>query len=101
MADARALILATFVGCVLGATFFGGLWWTIRKGVSSNQPALWFAGSLILRTAITLTGFYYATRGDWRRALLCLAGFALGRIVVTRFASRTAPLPCRLEEGTP
>ena len=43
---------------LLGALFFGGLWWTVRKGVSSTQPALWFFGSLLLRTSIALAGFY-------------------------------------------
>ena len=36
-------------GLVLGAIFFGGLWWTVRKGLSSQQPALWFLGSMLLR----------------------------------------------------
>ena len=37
-------------GALLGAFFFGGLWWTVQKGVTSEQPALWFLGSLLLRT---------------------------------------------------
>jgi hypothetical protein len=31
---------------------------------------------------VTLTGFYFAGREDWRRWLLCLLGFVLARIVV-------------------
>jgi F1F0 ATPase subunit 2 len=101
MSNAPYLLLALFAGIVLGAIFFGGLWWTIRKGVASKQPALWFAASLILRTAITLTGFYYVTRSGWPNLLACLVGFALARIAVTRFANRTTPLPARLAGGTP
>ena len=37
------LVLAWVAGVVLGAIFFGGLWWTVRKGVSSKRPALWFS----------------------------------------------------------
>ena len=36
-------------GGLLGTMFFGGLWWTVRTGVSSQRPALWFLGSLVLR----------------------------------------------------
>ncbi len=78
-----ALILALLCGVLLGAIFFGGLWWTIRKGVSSKQPAALFFFSLLLRTGITLAGFYFVARGDWRRVLACLVGFMLARILVT------------------
>ncbi len=78
-----ALILSLLTGVLLGTIFFGGLWWTIRKGISSKQPAPLFFFSLLLRTSIALTGFYVVARGDWRRVLACLVGFFLGRILVT------------------
>ena len=68
---------------LLGAIFFGGLWWTVRKGVSSEQPALWFFGSLLLRMSIALAGFYLVSGGHWERLLLCLVGFVMARLVVT------------------
>jgi heme A synthase len=37
---------------LLGVIFFGGLWWTVRKGLSSKRPALCFFGSLLLRTSM-------------------------------------------------
>ena len=77
------LIFPLLVGVLLGTIFFGGLWWTIRKGISSKQPAALFFFSLLLRTGIALTGFYVVARGDWRRVLACLVGFALARILVT------------------
>ncbi len=46
-------------GLLLGAFFFGGLWWTVNRGVSSQRPALWFFGSMLLRMSITLAGFYF------------------------------------------
>ena len=46
-------------GLLLGAIFFGGLWWTVSKGVSSERPALWFFGSMLLRMSIALAGFYF------------------------------------------
>jgi F1F0 ATPase subunit 2 len=78
-----ALILSLLVGVLLGTIFFGGLWWTIRKGISSKQLAALFFFSLLLRTGITLAGFYFVARGDWRRLLACLFGFILARILVT------------------
>ena len=62
MNDTLSLVLAWVAGGVLGAIFFGGLWWTVRKGVSSQQPALWFLGSLLLRTSVALAGFYFVAR---------------------------------------
>lgn len=64
--------------------FFGGLWWTVRKGLSSQQPARWFFGSLLLRTILALAGFYVIANGHWQRLLLCLLGFAMARQIVTR-----------------
>jgi F1F0 ATPase subunit 2 len=88
-------------GILLGAVFFGGLWWTVRVGVSARQPALWFLFSLLARSALTLAGFYLFSAGDWRRLLACLAGFTLARFLVTRFAGPPGPLPATAvrEEG--
>jgi F1F0 ATPase subunit 2 len=89
MNEPLTLVLALVTGVLLGAMFFGGLWWTIQKGVSFKQPALWFFGSLLLRTSITLAGFYFIARGHWERLLLCLLGFVMARLIVTRL---TQPL---------
>ena len=51
------LVLACAAGGGLGAVFFGGLWWTVRKGVSSKQPALWFFASLLVRMALPWLDF--------------------------------------------
>lgn len=79
------------VPTLLGAAL--GLWldkhhpgthaWTVRKAVSSKQPALWFFGSLLVRMSIVLTGFFLIGRGHWQRMLLCLLGFVIGRLIVT------------------
>lgn len=75
---------ALVTGMLLGAMFFGGLWWTIRKGLSSTQPALWFIVSLLVRTSLTLAGFYIVSDGQWERLLVCLVGFTIARPIVTR-----------------
>ena len=78
------LALALMAGLLLGAIFFGGLWWTVRKGISSKSPALWFLGSMVLRTGIVLAGFYFVGQGDWHRLVVCLLGFIIARIIVMR-----------------
>lgn len=78
------LVLALVAGLLLGAIFFGGLWWTVRKGVFSKSPALWFLGSMVLRMGIVLAGFYFIGCGDWQRLVVCLLGFIIARIIVMR-----------------
>jgi F1F0 ATPase subunit 2 len=87
MNDMPMMLLA---GTVLGAMFFGGLWWTVRRGVTGAQPALWFAGSLLLRTTIVMAGFYYVSAQQWQRLLWCLVGFVLARLVVMQ-VTRVSP----------
>ncbi|OGV81109.1 MAG: ATPase F0F1 [Lentisphaerae bacterium RIFOXYA12_64_32] len=76
-------VLAWVAGGLLGAVFFGGLWWTVRKGLSSERPALWFFGSLLLRMSIVLAGCYVVSGGHWERLLACLIGFVVVRLIVT------------------
>jgi F1F0 ATPase subunit 2 len=93
MFETTTLILALLAGVALGAIFFGGLWWTVRFGLSSAHPAVCFLGSYLLRTAVSLAGFYFVSRGDWRKLLACLLGFFIARLLVTRFTG--APLQPR------
>jgi F1F0 ATPase subunit 2 len=78
------LPLASMAGVLLGGVFFGGLWWTVRKAISSRRPALWFLGSLVVRTVIVLAGFHYVSGAHWERLLASLLGFLAARVVVTR-----------------
>ena len=83
MNEPLAFVLAWGAGLLLGTLFFGGLWWTVRKGVSSQRTALWFSGSLLLRTGIVLAGFYFVSGGHWVRLVACLLGFLVARFIVT------------------
>ena len=92
MSDAVHLMLVLTTGVLLGAIFFGGLWWTIQKGLSSKSSALWFFSSLLLRTSVVLIGFYFIGRGHWEKLLVCLLGFVMARVFVTRL-TRAAEKP--------
>ncbi|MHB9139728.1 MAG: N-ATPase subunit AtpR [Victivallaceae bacterium] len=96
MNETLSLVLALATGIVLGTIFFGGLWWTVRKSVSSKLPALWLSGSLLLRMSIVITGFYFVGRGHWERLLACLIGFIAARLIVTwltRVSEEKQPSP--------
>ena len=89
MAELLTLAAALVAGILLGAFFFGGLWWTVRKGMTSERVALWFFGSMLLRTGVVMLGFYFVMGDSWQRLLAGLLGFVLARLIVTRLTRTT------------
>ena len=85
--------VALFCGLPLGVFYFGGLWWTIGRAVVSNSPAVWFLGSLLLRTIVVMAAFFWVSQGDWRRTLSCLFGFLMARTAIQRLRSRPKGTP--------
>lgn len=84
MSEPILLTLSFVTGIVLGIVFFGGLWWTIRHGLNSARPALWFFLSLVLRTAVVVSGFYLVGHSHWSHLCSCLLGFILVRLVLIK-----------------
>jgi F1F0 ATPase subunit 2 len=80
MTEFMSLTSAMAAGVLLGAIFFGGLWYTVSQGLSSERPELWFLGGMLLRMSITLAGFYLVGRERWDRWLICLLGFFIARL---------------------
>ena len=94
MNEVTTWILAGLAGATLGGFFFGGLWWTVRRGVSSRRPALLFLGSFLVRTGATVGGFYLIADGRWQRLLWALLGFVVAREIVKALTrSRRAGSP--------
>lgn len=89
MSETLTFLLAGTAGFLLGIFFFGGLWWTVRKGVLSPRPALWFLGSTLLRMGVAIVGFYFVGGEQWQRWLGCIIGFVAARFIVLRL---TRPL---------
>ncbi|MDB2415338.1 ATP synthase subunit I [Rickettsiales bacterium] len=83
MSDILPMLLVFASGLVLGTIFYAGLWWTVKKGLTSNYAPLWFTASLWSRLAIAIVGFYVIGQGDWKRFFVCLVGFIIARIAVT------------------
>ena len=78
------VIGALAAGIVLGALFFGGLWWTVRRALTAANPAMWFGLSGLLRMALAVSGLYYVARAGWPSLLACLCGLLIARVAVTR-----------------
>jgi len=89
MNEILSLATAWLAGMALGGFFFGGLWWTVRKAIASGQPALWFFGSMLLRTAGVLLGFYFVLGDNWQRLIAGLTGFIIARFFVLRLTRKT------------
>ena len=101
------LAIAAVAGVVLGMVFYGGLYWTVSRGLASKQPALWFLGSLLARVTIVLTGFYfvssYPIQGSpvashssepvlqMERLISCLVTFTITGLIV-RWCTRPSKL---------
>ena len=86
MNEALALALAGVTGLMLGVIFFGGLWWTVRRGTASSRPAVWFVGSFVVRTVVVLAGGYLVASESWSRLLFCMLGFLVARLLVIRLS---------------
>ena len=98
------LLLAGVAGGVLGAIFFGGLWWTVRKSMTSPRAALWVFASLLVRMGIALGGLYGVAGGQWQRLLAGLLGFVLARLLIiraTRSSAHDSPLTIREASHAP
>ncbi|MFP4082143.1 MAG: ATP synthase subunit I [Candidatus Aminicenantes bacterium] len=79
------LILSLAAGAGVGIFFFGGLWWTVRRLPRSSRPVVLTVSSFLVRTGVSVAVFYLLVRGGhWERLLVCLAGFLLIRLVLTR-----------------
>lgn len=89
MNEFTQLLLVGLAGAGLGGIFFAGLWWTVRRGLASPRPGLWFFCSMLARLSLTLSGFYWLAGDDWRRLLVCLLGFLLARLLVAHLTRGT------------
>jgi F1F0 ATPase subunit 2 len=85
MSTPALLAVALTSGVLLGVLVFGGLWWTVRYGLASPNPGLWFGISALLRLAVVLVTFYYMAIAGLSSAMICLLGLLVARLAITRF----------------
>ncbi len=79
-----ALALAFAAGMGLGFFYFGGLWWTVNRVAMSSRPGLLVLGSMLLRGAVVLAGFWLVMDGQFDRLIACVVGFFITRTILIR-----------------
>ncbi len=96
MSHQSSLLAALATGMILGLAVFAGLWWTLRRGVASAKPGLWFGVSALIRMGVVLATFYYMALAGLPQVGLCLVGLLVARFAITRLLHRPAArsLPC-------
>lgn len=85
MNETILMIVAFVAGIALGIIFFGGLWFTVKKAITTKTPALWIFSSFILRMSIALLGFYVIGGNQWQHLILSLLGFIVARFIVIQW----------------
>lgn len=89
MSELLVWTLSLFFGGILGIFFYGGLWWTVQQIVVAAHAELYLVVSLLLRSGVTVAGFYLVSGGQLERMLLCFIGFIAARFLVTRITAAT------------
>lgn len=82
MNSTMLIMLNAFGGLLLGSFFYLGLYWTVKRGLTSKHPGLLFASSFFIRTAVVLFGILLLTRGIFSALVPCMAGLILSRLLV-------------------
>ena len=77
---AGVITMGLLAGLLVGAVYFGGLWWTVRRmPTTQNLPAFYLA-SLLVRSILLLLIFYLALAHYGLPAFLAaVLGFVIAR----------------------
>ena len=78
------LIIPLVCGFLLGLFFFGGLAWTIARGLRSPHPALIFGLSYFIRLGVVVGAFIFVSSGQAERVLVAVLGLVIARFLVAR-----------------
>jgi F1F0 ATPase subunit 2 len=78
------LVSDLLLGGLLGAFFFGGLWWTVQRLEQFRYPVAVTLGSFIVRSAVVVGGFYLMLAHGWQGVGIGLLGFLVVRMVLVR-----------------
>lgn len=84
MNEITITLVSIICGVVLGLFFYGGLWFTIKKGLLRKGRLPLFFLSFMIRMLIVITGFYMLALYDWRALIFSLGGFIFSRILFNR-----------------
>lgn len=83
--ETMTLVTAALAGALLGAFYFGGLWWTVRRMPRVRHPLTLYFGSLAGRLAVVVVALYgVLTLYDWPQLVTSLVGFIAMRTALVR-----------------
>ncbi len=90
MTNFAVLAAALAAGIILGTVFFGGLWWTVSRKLTTPLPAVWFALSALVRMGVVVFGLYCFARLGLPSLIACFAGVLVARGAVQHFTHSAA-----------
>lgn len=82
------LVLSVLAGAAVGVFYFGGLYLTVRRVLSSPRPHLLTLGSFVVRSGIAVTVVFLIGRTHWQLLVACMVGFLLARMALLRKLGR-------------
>ena len=82
------------VGLLAGLVFFGGLWWTSQRLVTSRRPGLLVVASLLVRMIVVAGALVLLARVDVVLLVGGVIGLVVARVALTR-AAMHGRLPVR------
>lgn len=85
------MVIAFAAGILLGAFYFGSLWWVVSRVPKTQMPEVLMVASYFVRTTVVLAGFYFVMGGSWERLIVCLVGFLIARTVMIRILRAAEP----------
>lgn len=88
--DVMWLLIALIAGMLLGFSYFGGLWFTLRRLLSTGSPISLVLCSFLVRTSVVLLGFYLVMDHQWERLIACVIGFVVMRSILMQRWGRTS-----------
>lgn len=77
------MILRVAFGILIGIFFYGGLWLTVGRLATARHPFALSLGSLLVRMAVALAGFFFSIGGRWQNAAATLIGFTAARFLLS------------------
>jgi F1F0 ATPase subunit 2 len=80
------LVIASAAGLLVGALYFAGLWWAVRRLVHTRHATIGLFASTLVRLLLLLGALFWIMDGRWQRLLAAVAGVIVARAVATRAA---------------
>jgi F1F0 ATPase subunit 2 len=90
------LILVFTGGLALGVAYLAALWFSVRRLTAAGHPSPWLLATAALRLAAVLLGFYWIAGVQWQQLLVCLAGFTVARLAISRWVGANGPNVSRI-----